>query len=90
MKYFEYIQITYHTLINTKGVEYNANNYKWLLGACVVDGLIADTKYLTNNPTTYNTLFGIKVDIDYANPYEIKLYEDITNKIGIKVKLEEV
>ena len=29
----------------------------------------------------FTTLFGITVEIDYKNPYNVQLYEDITNKI---------
>lgn len=79
----EYLQALYNTLREMKGVSYNYKDYKWLLGAAIIDEL-----KLSNFHTVIETvepifLFGIEIEIDIKNPYNIQLFEDITNKIRI-------
>lgn len=79
-----FTQVLYNTLRACRPY-YNANDYKWKIGAVVIDEL--ERQYNNNlfaiNIDEKKTLYGIDVEIDYLNPYNIQLFEDITNKIAV-------
>lgn len=84
----KYLETLYHTLreIKHRNFEsFNSNEYKWKLGVEIADILkILDDKAVIQEKTQY--LFGIEVEIDYENLCNIQLYEDITNKIALKLE----
>ena len=68
---------------------YNANDYKWRLGSAVIGEL--ERQYnnfycFSINTNEKKTLYGIDVEIDYLSPYNIQLFEDITDKIAVDEK----
>lgn len=85
MKTIEYLECLYNTLRTAKGGKYDYRDYKWVLGNEIFQEIykticIQNTVSMYDEPTF---LFGIEVEIDRINPYTLKLYEDITNKISI-------
>lgn len=80
---YKYLEMLYHTLRENKHQNlelFNSNKYKWKLGVEIANILnILDNQVVTQEKTRY--LFGIEVEIDYENSYNVQLYEDITNKI---------
>ena len=101
LKPITYIQLLYHTLRECRP-NYNANDYKWRLGTAVIaaferqynnfnNALAINREALSSLRDLYNTdekrkLYGIDVEIDYCNPYNLQLFEDITNKIAVDEK----
>lgn len=90
IKPFEPIPFTlvlYNTLRECRP-NFNASEYKWKLGAAVIVGITRqfDRNLFLINETEKRTLYGIDVEIDYLNPYNIQLFEDITNKIAVDYK----
>lgn len=85
---YKYLETLYHTLreIKHRNLElFNSNKYKWKLGIEAANMLkILNNSITIQEKTQY--LFGIEVEIDYKNPYNIQLYEDITNKIALKLE----
>ena len=66
---------------------YNASDYKWLIGKAVMNEFEEqqNNKYRLLPIFEYTaTLYGIKVEVDNINRYDIKLYENITNKIDVE------
>lgn len=66
--------------------DFNPNDYKWVLGAGIIYEL--DVHYGHHiaedyifRPAEKTTLYGIPVEVDMENPHQLKLFEDITNKI---------
>ena len=53
----------------------------WKIGAGNIFECVNYTNWERENEAL--TLFGIGCEIDYNNPHEIKLFEDITNKVSI-------
>ena len=85
MKTIEYLECLYNTLRNCKKEKYDYRDYKFILGYEIFQE-IYNCIYTQNRVSRYNEptfLFGIEVEIDRINPYTLKLYEDITNKISI-------
>lgn len=83
-----FIQALYLSLRKSRP-NYNANYYKWRLGAAVIAAF--ERQYniyntFENNTDEKRTLYGIDVEIDYSNPYNLQLFEDITNKIAVDEK----
>lgn len=65
--------------------DYNASDYKWIIGKAVMNEIEDKTKYrLPPILEDTATLYGIKVEVDNINRYDIKLYENITNKIDVE------
>lgn len=86
IKPFEPIPFTlvlYNTLRACRP-NFNASEYKWRLGAVVIGEF--HNNITVFNPSEKRTLYGIDVEIDYLNPYNIQLFEDITNKIAVEYK----
>lgn len=87
LKSIPFIQALYCTLRECR-LNYNANDYKWRLGEAVIadierqDNIFFNT-VANNKENKKRTLYGIDVEIDYCNPYNLQLFEDITNKIAI-------
>ena len=91
MDYIEkphFTYILYHTLRKCRP-DYIASEYKWRLGAAVIyelDALynigVGRSLCMDEKPT----LYGIAVEIDNLNPYNIQLFEDITSKIAVDEK----
>ena len=81
-----FIQALYLSLRKSRP-NYNANYYKWRLGAAVLGEFERQYNNLfAINISEKTTLYGIDVEIDYLNPYNIQLFEDITNKIAVNEK----
>lgn len=84
-----YLESLYHTLreIKHQNLEsFNSNKYKWKLGAEIVNELkMLDEEVVSQEKTLY--LFGIEVEIDYKNLRNIRIYEDITQDITIRLYL---
>ena len=61
---------------------FNEEDYIWRLGAKVIQNIELSTEYIMAEfPDRPRTLFGIVVELDYRNPYNVQLWENITNKI---------
>lgn len=85
MKTIEYLKCLYNTLISAKKEKYDYRDYKWVLGYEIFQEIYKNI-YIQNTVSSYNEstyLFGIELEIDKINPYTLKLYENITNKISI-------
>ncbi len=85
---FSFVEILYHTLRQCRP-DFKSDDYRWKLGAAVIYDLDSMYHYGIALQTMLHsdevpTLFGIKIDIDYENPYTLQLFEDITNKIYIE------
>ena len=80
----QFLQIIYNTLRACRP-NYNANDYKWRLGVKVIGEFY---NLFVINTNEKRTLYGIDVEIDYLNPYNLQLFEDITNKIAVDPKKE--
>ena len=93
MSTFEYVKILYNTLIEARGREFDKSDYYWSIGVLIIKELFERLDVPQNENVV---LFGIEVRFSYRNPHEIKLYEDITNKIAIpyseneEVQLEDM
>lgn len=58
------------------------NEYKWVIGYQIAGQLkITKNIFTAERIAEAIFLFGIEVEIDHLNPDNIRLYEDITNKI---------
>lgn len=79
----DYLYALYYTLRVMKGREFNDDDYIWRLGSKVIDKLGLGNIYTILSLNEPKFLYGIKIEIDYINSYNIQLFEDITNKIGI-------
>ena len=55
--------------------------YKWVIGYRIAAELMTKAIFTAERIAEKNFLFGIEVEIDHLNPDNIRLYEDITNKI---------
>lgn len=80
MNTLEYIKILYYTLREARGREFDESDYYWSIGVMNIEELFEHLDVPRNENVV---LFGIEVRFSYRNPHEIKLYEDITNKIAI-------
>lgn len=80
---FETLEILYDTLVHERWM-IEREKFRWELGSNIIEELEAGNKFLRiwKTPRTTRTLFGIEVFRDSDNPDCIKLYEDITKKIG--------
>lgn len=82
-----FTETLYFTLRKTRK-DFNPNDFRWELGAAVIYDLDVNYGYRIAEdyifrPVEKTTLFGIPVDVNMENPHQLKLYEDITNKIAI-------
>ena len=80
-----FVQMLYFTLRKCRP-DFKPEKYRWRLGTAVVQDLDAIYNYgiatqMLVKPDAKLTLYGINVEIDYENPYNLQLFEDITNKI---------
>ena len=85
-----HLKIVYYTLRQMKQQNrenYDPDEYKWNLGIKVIGIINSESmKPIELSSDEAPTLFGIKVDINYVNPNNLQLFEDITNKISVKVE----
>jgi len=86
----EYLQALYNTLREMKGDRYNYKDYKWKLGVSIIDELKISNFHTVIETVEQTFLFGIEVEMDIVNPYNVQLFEDITNKICIEAAGKEV
>ena len=90
MSTIEHLKILYFTLRQMKEQNreyFRDSEYKWVLGTAVIQELkLQDPYRLAEVEPMY--LFGIVVEADYVNPHNVQLFEDITNKIAVKVDKE--
>lgn len=79
------LEALYYTLRQMKGQNYRSEDYNWRLGTKVISELKL-SNYLINTSTIGEPmfLFGLNVEVDYINPYNVQLFEDITNKIALE------
>lgn len=80
---FETIKKLHDTLVHERGM-IEREKFKWELGSNVIEELKAGDKILNIRKIslTTRTLFGIEVSLNEDDPDCVKLYEDITKKIG--------
>lgn len=63
--------------------DFNEDDYFWRIGIKVFNELTPQYRHLLYREEGETpTLYGISVEIDYINIENIRLYEDITYKIG--------
>ena len=79
----ELTQLLYQSLRKSRQF-FNLKDFKWRLGTDILKELngnneLFDGKY----GDTVKTLYGIDIEIDYANPRNLRLFEDITSKLGV-------
>jgi hypothetical protein len=79
----EYLNALYHTLREMKGLCYQPEKYKWRLGVKVLRDIDLRAFNAFTNKIEPLYLYGIVVEVDYTNPNNVQLFEDITNKIYI-------
>lgn len=89
MDRIDYLKALYSTLRETKKFNYRPEEYKWRLGAELVKELMEGDIYRLECITEPKLLFGIVVEIDYFNPWNVQIFEDITNKIYIESEKKE-
>ena len=83
---FETIKKLHDILVHQRGM-IEKEKFRWELGSNVIEELEAGNRILNtwNSQRTTRILFGIEVTQSFADdPNCIKLYEDITKKIGGK------
>ena len=78
------IAVLYNTL-KMFNPNYDPDDYVWVLGKAVINELKKPDKYqsLMTFDTKKMTIYGIKVGVDYLNRYNIKIFENITEKINV-------
>jgi hypothetical protein len=86
-----FVQVLYSTLRECKP-NFRPEEYKWRLGGFVLDSLynMGIASQMLFHKDEKPTLYGIEIEIDRENPYNLQLFEDITNKIAVKKSLDEV
>lgn len=85
----QYLNAIYYTLRKMKQNSFRTEDYKWKLGSKIVNEILPI--HVNVNTTEKRTLFGIDVEIDFENPDNLQLFEDITNKVSIPyAEYEEV
>lgn len=85
-EYMEYLEKLYFTLRDMKAQKreyFNQSEYKWVLGADIIRELGLRDRFIISKKEPI-FLFGIVVEIDYCNIYNVRILEDITNKIYIE------
>ena len=85
----EYLSALYYTLREMKRESYKPEEYKWRLGVKVIRDIDLRAFNIFINIDEPLYLYGIVVEKDYINPDNVQLFEDITNKIGIKSEAEK-
>lgn len=88
-----FTEILYFALRKSRK-DFNPNDFKWELGAAVIYDIDVDYGHhiaedYIFRPAEKPTLFGIPVEVNMENLHQLKLYEDITNKIAIPESEEE-
>ena len=64
------------------GIPFKREDYKWVLGVKVIQEIENNSYYvMAELPDRPRTLFGVVVEADYANPDNVQLWENITNKV---------
>ena len=76
----DYLTALYFTLEKMEK-NFRPEDYKWKIGVKVLQEAKLLPPCMELNEKT--TLFGIAVEIDYVNPNNVQIFEDITNKIYI-------
>lgn len=87
-----FVRVLYNTLRECKP-NFRPEEYKWRLGGFVICELdstynMGITEHMLFHKDEKATLYGIEIEIDRENPYNVQLFEDITNKIAVKKSLE--
>ena len=80
---FETLKKLHDILVHERGM-IEKEKFRWELGSNVIEELVAGNRLLIirNIPRTTRTVLGIEVSLNEDDPDCIKLYEDITKKIG--------
>lgn len=82
LKHLQLLRILALEKTERAGYPFNEEDYIWRLGAKVIQDIELSTDYIMAEfPDRPRTLFGIVVELDYHNPYNVQLWENITNKI---------
>lgn len=64
------------------GIPFKREDYKWILGVRVINDInISNALVMTACQDCPRTLYGIVVEADHANPNNVQLWENITNKV---------
>ena len=92
---FEHLNMLYQALRIMKDQRrenFDPGEYKWVLGTSVVSELTNTVISRYQTAMSFDkprALFGIEVETDYKNKDTIALYENITNKISVRVEPTE-
>lgn len=85
MTIYEQVKMIYWNLRKMKEQNqqiFCENEYKWVIGYQNAEELsITKNMFTAKRIAEEIFLFGIEVEIDHLNPDNIRIYEDITNKI---------
>ena len=87
----DYVKALYNSILNRAGINYNPNNYRWVLGI-QIKFILIPTALLSyyDDTDTPATLFGIPIEWDINNPNTIRIYEDVTKTLEkMEKKYEE-
>ncbi len=76
----DYLTALFFTLQKMRGRDFKHEDYKWKIGAKVLEEARLEPPFMMKKPT----IFGIELEIDYENPNNVQIFEDITNKIYIE------
>lgn len=81
-KTIEYLRVLYYTLREMKGQNFSSEEYKWRLGTRILNDIDVKAYNFLAKKQEPIYLFGIVVEVDYYNPDNVQIFEDITNKIA--------
>ena len=81
----------YKTLRTMKSMRFNPDNYFWKIGQLTFAEMAQDrVTHFREAPEEATLLYGIRVEIDYNNDFGLRLFEDITDTIGLPPKEKKV
>ena len=84
--YFKEIEKIYKNLKERRS-DYYKDKYKWRLGVGIIRKIENEHEFFRYVDCTgvKNTLFGMAVEIDYLDPCNIQIFENITDEIGVVI-----
>lgn len=84
--FFKEIEKVYKNL-RERRPDYNKGEYKWKLGVGLIQKIEHEFAFFRYVDCTgvKNTLFGMEIEIDYLDPFNIQIFEDITDKIAVVI-----
>lgn len=84
--YFKEIEKIYKNLKERRS-DYNKGKYEWRLGVGIIIKIENEHEFFRYVDCTgvKNTLFGMAVEIDYLDPCNIQIFENITDEIAVVI-----